>query len=331
MASKSFENGYENVAGIGRVMIVSAGMQTVVGLAKLLHGDRSVPVIIDGETGTGKEIIARMIHYGEKAQSPAPFITVNCSAITPTLFESELFGYEEGSFTDARKRGMKGKFELSQGGTLFLDEIGDLPLDMQPKLLRALEERKIYRIGGAKEIELDVRIICATNRDLEKMVQEGSFRRDLFFRLNIGRIHIPPLRERREAITPLALLFLDRFSREKSKAFKFIHKEAAKILQDHEWRGNVRELQNTIERVVLLYNDEEVRSEHLTFLTCGEAPDPSASQIKPGHLILPPDHLDLKELEGEIVRKALRMFNGNKSRTAAYLGLSRSALRSRLH
>jgi two-component system response regulator AtoC len=330
MAPNASGTGYENVVGIGRVMVVSEGMQTVVGLAKLLHGDRNVPVIIDGETGTGKEIIARMIHYGEEVRTSAPFITVNCSAITPTLFESELFGYEEGAFTNARKRGMPGKFELAQGGTLFLDEIGDLPFDMQPKLLRALEEREIYRIGGSKQIKLDIRIICATNRDLERMVQESIFRRDLFFRLNVGRIHIPPLRERQEAILPLALLFLDRFSLEKKKVFKFIHRDAAEILQNHEWRGNVRELQNTIERVVLLYNDEELKPEHLAFLTCGETLDPSASHIRPGHLVLPPDQLDLKELEREVVRKALKMFKGNKSRAAAYLGLSRSALRSRL-
>jgi len=330
MALNTPGSGYENVVGIGQVMVVSDGMHTVVELGKMLHTDRSVPVIIDGETGTGKEIIARIIHYGEGADVSAPFITVNCSAITSTLFESELFGYEEGAFTDARKSGMRGKFELAQGGTIFLDEIGDLPLDKQPKLLRALEERAIYRIGGSKKITLDIRVICATNRDLETMVSENTFRQDLFFRLNVGRIHIPPLRERREAVLPLALLFLDRFSREKKKVFKFINKDAARILQEHRWRGNVRELQNTIERVVLLYNEEEVRSEHLTFLTCGESIDPYASHLRLGHIVLPSDHLDLKKLEREIVRKALKMFKGNKTQAAAYLGLTRSALRSRL-
>jgi transcriptional regulator with PAS, ATPase and Fis domain len=285
--------------------------------------------LIEGETGTGKEIIARMIHYGE-GNVDAPFITINCSAITPTLFESELFGYVEGAFTDARKKGRMGKFELAQGGTLFLDEIGDLPLDMQPKLLRALEAREIYRIGGTKRIKLDVRVICATNRELEKMVEENVFRRDLFFRLNVGRIYIPPLSERKEAIIPLALLFLEKYSKEKRKEFKAIHSDAENILYSHDWKGNVRELQNTIERIVLLYNDSELKPEHLNFLSPAEAFVPSVSAVSPGSFVLPPDHLDLKGLEKEITRKALKKFKGNKTLTARYLGLSRSALRSRL-
>jgi transcriptional regulator with PAS, ATPase and Fis domain len=301
----------------------------VVDLAKRFHEDRSVPVLIEGETGTGKEIIARMIHFGE-GNVNTPFITINCSAITPTLFESELFGYEEGAFTDAKKQGMMGKFELAYGGTLFLDEIGDLPLEMQPKLLRVLEEQEIYRIGGTKKIKLDVRVICATNRNLDHLIQRKTFRQDLYYRLNVGRIYIPPLRERKEAIVPLAFLFLDKYSREKEKTFKYIHRDAVKILENHDWKGNVRELQNTVERVVLLYNDIELKPEYLRFLASEELVDPSASHLNPGHIILPPDGLDLKELEREVVRKAMRMFTGNKTKAAEYLGISRSALRSRL-
>jgi two-component system response regulator AtoC len=320
---------YSEMVGIGKILAFSDAMRTAVELAEKLHQDRTVPVLIEGETGTGKEIIARLIHYG-KEEVTAPFITINCSAITPSLFESELFGYVEGAFTDARKKGMIGKFELAHGGTLFLDEIGDLPLDMQPKLLRALQEHEIYRIGGMKRIPLDVRVICATNRDLKKLVQENAFRKDLYYRLNVARIYIPPLKERREAILPLAQMFLDNYTNDKNKDFKTFSKEAKKILEHHDWKGNVRELQNTIERVALLYNGIEVKPEHLRFLTSDEALDPFASSLRPGHIVLPPNKLDLKALEKEIVRKTLKMFKGNKSRSAEYLGLSRSALRSRL-
>ena len=270
-----------------------------------------------------------MIHFGE-GNVNTPFISINCSAITPTLFESELFGYEEGAFTDAKKQGMMGKFELAYGGTLFLDEIGDLPLEMQPKLLRVLEERELFRIGGTKKIKLDARVICATNRNLDHLVQKKAFRQDLYYRLNVGRIYIPPLRERKEAIVPLAFLFLDKYSREKEKNFKYVHRDAEKILENHDWKGNIRELQNTIERVVLLYDDIELKPKYLRFLASEEVVDPSAAHLNPGHIILPPDCLDLKELEREVVRKAMRMFKGNKTKAAEYLRISRSALRSRL-
>lgn len=325
----SMQSAYAEFVGIGKVMVISDGMRAVVDLAKRFHEDRSVPVLIEGETGTGKEIIARMIHFG-KGNVNTPFISINCSAITPTLFESELFGYEEGAFTDAKKQGMMGKFELAYGGTLFLDEIGDLPLEMQPKLLRVLEERELFRIGGTKKIKLDARVICATNRNLDHLVQKKAFRQDLYYRLNVGRIYIPPLRERKEAIVPLAFLFLDKYSREKEKNFKYVHRDAEKILENHDWKGNIRELQNAIERVVLLYDDIELKPKYLRFLASEEVVDPSASHLNPGHIILPPDCLDLKELEREVVRKAMRMFKGNKTKAAEYLRISRSALRSRL-
>jgi DNA-binding NtrC family response regulator len=320
---------YSEMVGIGKIMVFSDAMRSAVELAEKLHHDRNVPVLIEGETGTGKEIIARLIHYGRGGVT-SPFITINCSAITPSLFESELFGYVEGAFTDARKKGMVGKFEMAQGGTIFLDEIGDLPLDMQPKLLRALQEREIYRIGGMKKIRLDVRFICATNRELDKLVQENKFRKDLYYRLNVGRIYIPPLRERKEAIMPLAQMFLDKYASEKKKGFKRFHKEAVKILENHDWEGNVRELQNTIERVVLLNDGDEVIPEHLRFLTSDKEVSTFAASLAPGHIVLPPDKIDLKSIEREIVKKTLKMFKGNKTRSAEYLGLTRSALRSRL-
>jgi two-component system, NtrC family, response regulator AtoC len=321
--------------GVGNIGIFSNKMREIRDLSEKLHNDRTLPVLIEGETGTGKEVAARMIHYGH-GDVTAPFVSINCTAIPPNLFETELFGYEEGAFTDAKKKGAMGKFELAQGGTIFLDEIGDLPLDIQPKLLRVLEERAIYRVGGLKKIELDIRVICATNQNLFQKVKQGKFREDLFYRLNVAYIRIPPLRERKEAIAPLAQLFLTQFAEKKNRQFRYLHTDAVKILEDCPWPGNIRELQNTIERVVLLYDDIEVRPEHLRFLTdmngdlLSDASQCDGNVLQPGKIKLPPDKLDLKELEDEIVRKTLEKFDGNKTRTAEYLGLTRSALRSKL-
>ncbi len=324
---------YTEVAGIGMIGVFSEKMRQVVLMAECLHKDRSVPVLIEGETGTGKEVIARLVHYG-RGDVTAPFVSINCSAISPNLFESELFGYEEGSFTGAKKEGQIGKLELAQGGTLFLDEIGDLPLDMQPKLLRVLQDREIYRVGGVKLIELDVRIICSTNRNLARLLEEEKFRRDLFYRLNVSRINIPPLRERAVEIRPLAQMFLEQFTRQKKRLFRSISKTALKILQDHSWPGNVRELQNAIERIVLFYNDLEIMPFHLDFLSPGGG-DPSSGQISSvmneSFLInFPPGGLDLKSVELEIINKVLGMFNGNKSQAARYLSINRNTIADKI-
>lgn len=316
---------------IGTIGIYSAKMKELVKTAYTYHQDRTVPVLIEGETGTGKEIVARLIHYGS-GDEDSPFISINCSSISPHLFESELFGYESGSFTGAKKAGSRGKMELAQGGTLFLDEIGDMPLEMQPKLLRALQEREIYRIGGQNRIRLDIRVICATNRNLEREIDEGNFRQDLYYRLNLGRIFIPPLREQQEAIASLAMFMLARFAERKNKRFKYIDHKAYEILENYEWSGNVRELQNVIERVVLLYDGEKLLAEHLDFLKSGTGVSVSSSAyvLGEGSFSLPEDGLDIEGFEAEIVRKAYRKSGSNKSKTAEYLGLTRSALRSRL-
>ena len=227
-----------------------------------------------------------------------------------------------------------GKLELAQGGTLLLDEIGDMSLELQPKLLRVLQERKFYRVGGLKKIDVDMRIICATNQNLDRMVNEGLFRKDLFFRLNMGRIQIPPLRGRREDIAPLAQMFLERFAKQKNRRFKLIQKEALQILENYPWPGNVRELENMIERVVLLCDDVEIKPEHLKYFTSKEenfeGGRPQATCLREGSIVIPPDGLNLEAIEAEIIRKSLLMFNGNKTKAAAYLGISRSTLRSRL-
>ncbi|MBD3165768.1 response regulator [bacterium] len=317
--------------GEGRIGVFSENMRNAISMAQLFQKDRSVPVLIEGETGTGKEIIAKFVHYGEE-HVDTPFVSINCTAIPGELFESELFGYEEGAFTGARRGGAKGRFEQAHGGTFFLDEIGDMPLDLQPKLLRALQQKEIYRVGGDRPIQTDVRIITATNRPLKELVQQGLFRQDLYYRLDLGRIHLPPLRERREAIGPLAQMFLTRFAQQKGRRFRFISNDALRQLQAYHWPGNIRELQNALNRAVLLFDDIELQPEHIGFLQDdpSQAARSGGSAFVPGNLRLPDEPFDLQALEEEIIRKALEKFDGNKSRAARYLGLTRNTLRSRL-
>ncbi len=315
------------------IAFFSSSMHSIVSLCQKLHHERDVPVLIEGETGTGKEVIAKLIHNGEKENEERPFIPLNCAAISPQLFESELFGYVEGAFTGARKNGAAGKLELAQGGTIFLDEIGELPLEFQPKLLRVLQEREIYRVGGDKPISLDVRFIFATNRNLKSMSEKKEFRSDLYYRMNLGSIEVPPLRERKEAIVPLAQLFLERFAAKRNRDFRFITGEARKILMQYKWPGNIRELQHTIERIVLLYNEEYLEQEHLAFLQEGHEDgiaQRGGHMLEQGKIQLPDTHLSLREIENEILLKSLRKFDNNKTKAAEYLGLTRSAFRSRL-
>ena len=255
-------------AGLENVGFFSRQMQDVVSQAHKYHQSRSIPVLIEGETGTGKELISRIIHYGtmDNAGGQIPFVDVNCAAITANLFESELFGYEPGSFTGSLAKGQNGKIDLAQGGSLLLDEVGEIPLELQGKLLRAIQEKEFYRVGGLKKIKTDVRIICATNADLEKSVDQGTFRRDLYFRLKVGHIRIPPLRERLDDIIPLTELFLRIFAGKKPDRFQKISGGAAEILLAYDWPGNVRELRNTIEWVSFMYDDRELKAEHLANL-----------------------------------------------------------------
>lgn len=221
------------VTKTGSIGIFSSAMKNIVNMCEKYHKERDVPVLIQGDTGIGKEIIARLLHHGNGQNDERPFVPVNCAAIAPHLFESELFGYAEGAFTGARKNGAVGKMELAQGGTLFLDEIGEMPKEFQPKLLRALQEREIYRVGGDKLIKLDVRFVFATNRDLKQMVEKNEFRNDLYYRLNLGQIKIPPLNERKDEIVPLAQMFLEKYAIKRMKAFRFIADDAREILVNY--------------------------------------------------------------------------------------------------
>ena len=298
-------------------------------------------VLVRGETGAGKELVARAIHY-ESARAGGPFVAVNCSAIPETLFESAFYGHEKGAFTDAREA-RKGHFELADKGTLFLDEIGDMDAGMQVKLLRTLEERRIRPVGGSREIPVDVRVVSATNRDLQKAVAEGRFREDLLYRLNVFTIHTPSLRERPEDILPLAEFFLDRYARELRKPICGFAPEAVDLLQAHPFPGNVRELRNLIERAAILCATDQVMPGDLhdtahTYPTgmvmdTGIRPDQAGSARPPAGStagIPQSDTLDLAVLERAAISEALRRCDGNKARASVLLGISRQALLRRM-
>lgn len=299
---------------------------------KLAKGDGTT-VLLEGESGTGKELFARYIHQ-EGTRSDRPFITLNCGAIPKDLAESEFFGYEKGAFTGATERMKQGKFELANGGTILLDEIGELSLDMQVKLLRVLEEKRFYRLGGTKEIGVDVRVIAATNRDLAKEVEVGRFREDLYYRLNVAVIRIPPLRERSGDILQLTHAFVQEFCKKFAKPVPQINLEAQQFLQQLSWKGNVRELRNAIERVVLLYDVPAYRPEHFNFLkTTSHTRKIYGKQNGNGQsfmLEIPEGGIAMKEVLRDLILKTLTITNGNQVQAAKVLGITRSKLRYRM-
>ncbi len=278
-------------------------------------------VLLGGESGVGKDLIARAIHEKSK-RARGPFLKINSTAIPENLLESELFGFEKGAFTGAAAS-KPGKFELADKGTLFLDEIGDVPPAIQVKLLRVLQEREFERLGGTKTIKVDVRLIAATNRDLRAALEEGTFREDLYYRLNVVPIDIAPLRDRREDIPDLVNLFISRFAGDSGKAVESISPQAMQILVNYHWPGNVRELQNIVERACALAKGSVLEPDDIHI----DARPSKASSDGGGFL---PDGMTLEQWEDEMVQEALRRANGNKSRAARLLGLSRNALRYRL-
>jgi DNA-binding NtrC family response regulator len=305
---------YENIVARGEKM------QAVLALVERVAPTNST-VLLGGESGVGKDLIARAIHEHSR-RATGPFVKINSTAIPETLLESELFGYEKGAFSGATS--MKpGKFELADKGTLFLDEIGDIPGAIQVKLLRVLQERDFERLGGTKTLKVDVRLIAATNRDLRAALEEGTFREDLYYRLNVVAIDIPPLRDHKEDIPPLADFFLQKFARESNKKMEGITPAAVKLLMDYHWPGNVRELQNIVERAVTLSTGTnlDVADIHL---------DSPSQRAPAGSNPTLPAGMTLEQWEEEMIREALRQANGNKSQAARVLGLSRNALRYRL-
>jgi DNA-binding NtrC family response regulator len=305
---------YENI--VAR----SDKMQAVLALVERV-APTNATVLIGGESGVGKDLIARAIHEHSQRAS-GPFVKINSTAIPETLLESELFGYEKGAFTGATSN-KPGKFELADKGTLFLDEIGDVPAAIQVKLLRVLQDREFERLGSTRTHKVDVRMVAATNRDLRAALEEGTFREDLYYRLNVVAIDIPPLREHKEDIPALAEFFLEKSARESGKAVRGITSQAMKLLMDFHWPGNVRELQNVLERAVTLSSGAilDVGDIHI---------DGPPRRVSTDSAPVLPDGMTLEQWEEEILREALRRANGNKSQAARALGLSRNALRYRL-
>jgi DNA-binding NtrC family response regulator len=308
--------------GLGNVVGSSARMKEIVALSRKVARSEAATVLLRGESGTGKDVIARAIHY-ESTRASCAFMNITCTALPDTLLESELFGHERGAFTDAKNQ-KKGLFELADGGTLFLDEIGDMSPSLQAKLLRVLEEKRFRRVGGTEDVKIDVRVIAATNRDLEKAIRERTFREDLFYRLNIIPIDLPPLRERTEDIPTLVDHFLEHFSREFKRPFKSVTPKALARLKAHSWPGNVRELRNALERACLLSGGEIIDE---TDLLLGR-PAPAAGPGEP--FTLPPGGLVLEELEKSLVTQALERASGNQTKAATLLGISRDQLRYRM-
>ncbi|MGA8144517.1 MAG: sigma-54 dependent transcriptional regulator [Candidatus Acidiferrales bacterium] len=299
----------------------SEKMQAVLALVERVAPTNST-VLLGGESGVGKDLIARAIHQHSN-RSAGPFVKINSTAIPENLLESELFGYEKGAFSGATTS-KPGKFELADKGTLFLDEIGDVPPAIQVKLLRVLQEREFERLGGTKTLKVDVRLIAATNRDLRAALEEGTFREDLYYRLNVVAIDIPPLRDHKEDIPALANFFLEKFARESGKSIRGITPAAMNLLLDFHWPGNVRELENIIERGVTLSAGStlDVADIHLD--------PPSPRTAAAGSAAVLPAGMTLDQWEDDAIREALRQANGNKSQAARALGLSRNALRYRL-
>ncbi|MGA1994216.1 MAG: sigma-54 dependent transcriptional regulator [Bryobacteraceae bacterium] len=295
----------------------NARMEEILSLARDISSLRST-VLIRGASGTGKELVARAIHYsGDRAARP--FVTVSCAALTETLLESELFGYEKGAFTGAGAQ-TRGKFELADGGTIFLDEIGDISAKLQADLLRVLQERCFYRVGGSEEVRVDARVIAATNKDLAQLVSEGKFRDDLYYRLNVIEIRIPPLRERREDIPLLVEHFVEKIAHELGKEVSGISEGAMKLLLDYDWPGNVRELENAIERGIVTCRNGKLQESDFSSL------ERSMGQLKAWQV---PD-LPLAELERQAIVAALERKSGNVKEAAAALGIDRSTLYDKL-
>lgn len=298
----------------------SASMQAVFEMIERVAGTSAV-VLITGESGTGKEVVADAI-YAKSDRADQPLIKVNCGAIPETLIESELFGHEKGAFTGAHTR-KPGKFERADGGTIFLDEIGELPADVQVKLLRVLQNKEFERVGGVETLTCDIRILAATNKDLKQMVAEKKFREDLFYRLNVVPIHLPPLRARRSDIPLLGGYFIDRICREMNRPLPSVPKSVWSILMAYDWPGNIRELQNVIERMLILSSGDTIHEQDI--------PMELRAHGQTQHVFtLPPEGIQLEDVEKSFIEQALQLAEGNQTKAAKLLGITRHTLLYRL-
>lgn len=309
----------------------SEGVLKALEMSKIVAGTDTT-VLIYGETGTGKELFSKFIH-NNSLRANGPFVTLNCGAIPRELAENELFGYERGAFTGAIEKIKQGRFEQAHRGTILLDEISELSLELQVKLLRVLQEKKYYRLGGQKEITVDVRVIASTNRNLEKLVEEGKFRDDLYYRLNVARINLPPLRERNDDIMLLATSFVNEFNKKFGKKITGFDEKAIEMLYKYKWKGNIRELRNVIERVVLLETNSIISVGSLHFLNPiseiqdkGFSGDSEAKQL----VRLPKDGVSMIKVIKDLIEQTLKLTNGNKTKAAEILEISLAQLEYRI-
>jgi PAS domain S-box-containing protein len=317
----------DEVAPMKREVIAeSPAMREVINFVRKVAVSEATTILLEGENGTGKDLIAKTLHY-ESPRQAEPFIAINCAAIPETLLESELFGYEKGAFTDARAQ-KRGLFELADGGTLFLDEIGEIPLTLQAKLLRVLEEQSFRRLGGLKDIRVDVRFIAATNKNLREAVREGAFRQDLYFRLNVIQIVIPPLRERKEDILPLVEFFIDHYNRKFKRHIQGVTPEAAELLLAHDWPGNVRELRNAIERAMILEEGTHITPASLPIAISKS--EPAVARPVLAAREIPDEEMSLAENEKQLLIRALEKTNGNQTQAARLLKITRDTLRYKM-
>ena len=305
--------------GFDAIIGTSPAMQQVKSLLARVAASPASTVLLTGETGTGKDLAAKAVHYNSDRAARA-FVNITCSALPEQLLESELFGHERGAFTDARQQ-KRGLFETADGGTIFLDEIGEMTAPLQSKLLRFLEEKSFKRVGGLSDIHVDVRVVAATNRDLEGEVKAGKFREDLFYRLQVMPILLPPLRERRGDIPLLAGFYIDRFNREFRKHVRGLSKPAVALLEQYQWPGNVRELRNAIERAMLLIDRPWLEPSDFTTLT---------RSVEPAQFRLPPEGVNLEDVERQLLTQALDRAGGNQSQAAQLLGINRDQVRYRI-
>jgi len=338
---ESLQNEARRQAGDIHVVGVSAKITELMKFVRKVAASEASTILIQGESGTGKDLIAKAIHY-ESRRSAKPFVAVNCSAIPETLMEAELFGHEKGAFTDAKAM-KKGLFEMAHGGSLFLDEIGELSVFLQAKLLRVLEDQKIRRVGGVRDIQVNVRVIAASNRDLERAVREEHFRQDLYYRLAIISIFIPPLRERKEDVLPLVEFFIGHYNRAFRKAIRGLKEETQRLLVGYDWPGNVRELKNAIERAMILEEEKDLQADYLPFSvshpkTAGTAfeqlssspSEPLADGRRLPQLSIPEGGTSLEEVERAMVELALEKAQQNQTQAARLLDISRDALRYKM-
>ena len=325
--------------GIANIVGRSKATEQILVKIRKIADSAASTVLIQGESGTGKDVVAKAIHYAS-SRADKPFMNITCTALTESLLESEMFGHERGAFTDAKSL-KKGLLEVANGGTVFLDEIGDMGAGLQSKVLRFLEEKTFKRVGGSVDIRVDVRVIAATNRDLEKMARSGAFREDLYYRLNVVPIDLPPLRERKEDIPDLVEHFLETFNRELKKNTLRVTDEAMACLTRHDWPGNVRELRNVIERVMILEDRDEVDVSDLPAELVPQAvvdededfvsdPATGGSASAAALIRLPDTGISLRDVQFELVKQALERTGGNQTKAAQLLRITRDALRYKM-